>query len=141
MLEVARSAYDAVLDHAHEDVPHEACGVLAGRHRDRGSVVQSAVRVRNAAEAPRVRYRIDPTELLAVVDEIEALDREVIGFYHSHPAGPPTPSDRDRSSAHWPDHYYVLVSLAGSVPSFDTWRWTGDTFVPTPVTVGGASHH
>jgi proteasome lid subunit RPN8/RPN11 len=66
---------------------------------------------------------------------IEATGRDVVGFYHSHPAGPPTPSSRDRDEAAWSDHHYVIVSLSGSWPTFDAWRYTDPGFSPETVAV------
>jgi len=137
VLVLDRGAYDAVLDHAAEDAPREACGILAGRSVGERRVVESSIRLANVAASPHVEYRIDPAALLATIEDIEAADRSVLGFYHSHPAGPVTPSDRDRRDAHWVDHHYVVVSLAGPVPTVDAWRWTGTSFAAAAVAVRG----
>lgn len=117
-----------MLSHAAETVPTEACGLLAGtRDRDR-TVVETSHRARNAASAPRISYRIDPRAQLALMDGIEAAGRSVVGIYHSHPVGPPQLSERDRLQAAWQDYHYVLVSLAGPIPTLDAWRYTGEGF-------------
>ncbi|MFB6112037.1 MAG: desampylase [Halobacteriaceae archaeon] len=135
MIVLSRQAYDAILDHALEDRPREACGLLAG-HRDGDRiVVESAHRARNAAAAPRTRFRIDPRAQLALMDGIEAAGRRVVGIYHSHPAGPHEPSSRDRRQANWPGYHYLLASLRGRWPTVNAWRWTGERFVPAPVRV------
>lgn len=135
MVVVEWEAYEAVLAHAFEDEPVEACGVLAGVEDDEGVVVEAAIRMPNVAAAPRVAYRIDPAELLSVFDDLEAVDRSVVGFYHSHPAGPPSPSPRDDTAARWPGYRYCVVSLAGRLPTFDAWVWDGEAFVPEAVRV------
>jgi proteasome lid subunit RPN8/RPN11 len=76
-------------------------------------------------------------------DVTRAEPSEVVGFYHSHPAGPDGPSATDRAQARWPDHVYVIVSLGGAEraasPEADdgppeatatvgAWLWTGETF-------------
>ncbi|MFC7167605.1 desampylase [Halospeciosus flavus] len=137
MLVLAADVYEAVLEHAREDAPLEACGVLAGE-RDPESGVARAVsvhRAHNAADAPRVAYEIDPADLLHLIESIEEAGREVVGFYHSHPAGPPHLSDRDRREATWEGYHYLLVSLAGSTAICDAWRWTGEEFVRDDVAV------
>lgn len=137
MLVLSRDVYDAVLDHAERDVPREACGVLAG-HRGTGDTsthATAAFPMENAAETPRIRYALDPAALLEVIETIEGASRDVVGFYHSHPAGPSSPSDIDHSEAAWVDHHYLVVSLAGRPPSVDAWRWTGERFAPDAVTV------
>ncbi|MFB6104774.1 MAG: desampylase [Halobacteriaceae archaeon] len=137
MLVLDRDAYDAVLDHVTEATPREACGVLAGQVSEGTRVVESAIRMHNVAAAPHVTYRIDPVSLLEVIDDLEAAGREVVGFYHAHPAGPATPSDRDRGDAQWGDHHYLVVSLAGPVPTLDAWLWTGEEFADDAVTFRG----
>lgn len=128
MLVLARDVYDVVLDHAAETSPREACGVLVGHRDDENAVATTAHPMENVADAPHVRYEIDPEALLELLDAAEATDRDVVGFYHSHPAGPASPSDTDHREATWVDHHYVVVSLAGRPPTVDAWTWTGDTF-------------
>lgn len=140
MFVLTRAAYDAVLDHARADAPLEACGAFVGERveRENGGVgrrVTAVRRVPNVADAPRLRYELDPETTLAVFDEAEATGREVVGFYHSHPSGPSHPSATDREHARWPDHVYLVVSLAARPPTLDAWLWTGETFERQTVAV------
>jgi len=136
-----RDAYDAVLDHARADAPLEACGAFVGERvesGDGGGVVRRVTAVRrvpNVADAPRVRYELDPEATLAVFDEAEASGMEVVGFYHSHPSGPSRPSATDREHARWPGRVYVVASLAARPPTLDAWLWTGEAFERQPVAV------
>jgi len=137
---LTRAAYDDVLDHAQADAPLEACGVFLGERveREDGECyrrVTAVRRVPNVADAPRVRYELDPEATLAVFDEAEATGLEVVGFYHSHPSGPSRPSATDREHARWPDRVYVVVSLAARPPTLDAWLWTGETFERQTVAV------
>jgi proteasome lid subunit RPN8/RPN11 len=130
---LTRAAYDAVLDHAAADVPLEACGAFLGERveREDGESLRRVTAVRrvpNVADAPRVRYELDPETTLAVFDEAEATGLEVLGFYHSHPSGPSHPSATDREHARWPDRVYVVASLAARPPTLDAWLWTGEAF-------------
>ncbi|PSQ12131.1 hypothetical protein BRC99_05635 [Halobacteriales archaeon QS_7_69_60] len=137
----------AVVDHAREGAPEEVVGVLAGHRGGDVSTVERALRARNAADAPRTRYEIAPDEQLALLEQIEALGSDVVGFYHSHPRGPTEPSDVDAGRAAWPGHSYLIVSLAGESgdeptdgptgepsgeptdgPAVGSWRWTGERF-------------
>jgi proteasome lid subunit RPN8/RPN11 len=142
VLVLTRAAYDAVLDHARADVPLEACGAFIGEREDTGDdeadVVRRVTAVRrvpNVADAPRLRYELDPEMTLAVFDEAEATGREVVGFYHSHPSGPSHPSATDREHARWPGRACVVVSLAARPPTLDAWLWTGEDFERLPVAV------
>lgn len=131
-MRVRREAYEAMLAHAREGAPEEVVGVLVGR-RDPDRVTR-VERAHNAADTPRTRYAIAPTEQIELLDTIEAAGDEVVGFYHSHPAGPAEPSATDEERAAWPGHVYAILSLAGE-PSLGAWRWTGTAFDPVTVTV------
>lgn len=135
MLVCARAAYEAVLDHARREVPREACGLLAGRRTGDRATVETAHPAHNAADTPTVAYRIDPRAQLALLDGIEAAGRAVAALYHSHPAGPPAPSQRDVETATWTGYHHVVVSLAGGWPTVDAWVWTGERFVRDTVVV------
>ncbi|MFC3477279.1 desampylase [Halobacterium litoreum] len=135
MLALSRAAYESILDHARADQPLEACGVLVGTREDGERHVETVRRVPNVADAPRVRYELDPEATMAVFDEAEATGREVVGFYHSHPTGPSRPSVTDREQAAWPEKVYVVASLAARPPTLDAWLWTGEDFEDVAVAV------
>ncbi|ESS07446.1 MAG: putative metal-dependent protease of the PAD1/JAB1 superfamily [uncultured archaeon A07HB70] len=125
MITLARTAYDAVVSHARDGGDEEVCGVLAGTYGDQESRVETAHRARNVAERPTVRYRIDPEEQLAILESVADAGRTAVGFYHSHPAGPPGPSETDAARAAWPDRSYVVCALDGQ-PFVGSWRWRDD---------------
>ena len=122
----SRSAYDAIVAHTREGAPEEVCGVLGGR-RDAESRVRSVHRTANVAEQARTAYRLDPAEQYDAMRAIEDAGDDVVGFYHSHPTGPPGPSATDRARATWDGYSYVIVALGGE-PTVGSWRWTGDGF-------------
>lgn len=126
-------SYETVLDHAREGAPEEVCGVLGGCQDDREATVDTVRSVPNVADTPRTRYELDPERQLAVIEGIETDGGDVIGFYHSHPEGPPEPSATDRTQASWPEAYYLIVSLAEE--SVTAWYWTGEEFRETPIAV------
>jgi proteasome lid subunit RPN8/RPN11 len=70
---------------------------------------------------------------------IEDGGEDVVGFYHSHPSGPPRPSQTDTARATWEGYSYVIVSLDGQQPYVGSWRWTGDHFEQEVVAIGHAS--
>jgi proteasome lid subunit RPN8/RPN11 len=132
---LTRATYDAVLDHARADAPLEACGVFLGERVDGERRVTAVRRVPNVADAPRIRYELDPEATLTAFDEADATGSEVLGFYHSHPTGPSRPSATDREHAAWPDKVYVVASLAARPPTLDAWLWTGEDFERAGVAV------
>lgn len=125
MIEFTRKGYDDVVTHADAGGAEEVCGVLAGDYGTE-SVVEETVEAENVAETPRTRYRIDPAELLAIIERIEEGGQDVVGFYHSHPSGPTHPSETDTERATWPDRSYVVCALDGQ-PFVGSWRYRDDT--------------
>lgn len=131
---------EAIVAHAREGAPEEVVGVLAGE-RDTAEPgaheptdrVDRVLRAENVAEHPETRYEIAPAEELALLERVEGAGDDVVGFYHSHPAGPAAPSPTDERLAAWPNHSYVIVSLAGGEPEVASWRWTGEAFDEEPV--------
>ena len=87
-----------MLEHVAHETPMEACGLLAGS----GSRVEQVVPIKNAAGSP-VRFRMDPAEQIQALFSFEEYGLELIGIYHSHPAGPPGPSQIDLSEAAYPE--------------------------------------
>lgn len=125
MIVFPRPLYDEVVRQAYRGDDQEICGILGGDYGEGRSVVESVHQADNAADMPTVRYAIDPEEQLAITEEIEAGGEDVVGFYHSHPAGPSGPSRTDARRATWPDHSYVIVALDG-YPYVGSWRWRSD---------------
>lgn len=116
---------EAMIEHARCARPREACGVLGGRFDEEASRVVSREPVPNAADRPRDRYRLDPEDALATFDRLDERGEAIVGFYHSHPRGPPAPSDVDAANATWPERSYLIVSLEPDV-SVGSWRWRDD---------------
>jgi proteasome lid subunit RPN8/RPN11 len=108
--------------HARDEAPREACGLLAGR----GGGISRVIRCKNV---PTTRYVIDPREQLRAFRSIDAAGEELVGIYHSHPVSQPYPSPTDRAEAHYPDVFYVLVSLRTGDPEVRAFRIGGDDFV------------
>ncbi len=98
---------DDMVAHALDELPNEACGLLAGRDRR----AEQLYAMRNADESPS-SYRLEPKQQLAVFDEIERNGMELIGIYHSHIRTEAYPSETDCRQAFYPEAHYVVVSLA-----------------------------
>ncbi|RQG89031.1 M67 family peptidase [Natrarchaeobius halalkaliphilus] len=124
-LVVPASIRDAIVGRARDGRPAEICGVLGGEFDADRARVRSQYPADNAAETPRTRYRIDPQQQLSIFDRLEGRGEEIVGFYHSHPTGPPHPSATDAAMATWPDRSYLIVSLEPF--ELGSWRWCSGT--------------
>lgn len=94
--------------HVELTAPMEACGLLAGKD---GYVV-TVLPMTNIALSP-VLFRMDPRQLLKSFDWIESQGLELVGIYHSHPAGPETPSPTDVAEAAYPVIQVILTRGQG----------------------------
>ncbi len=121
MLRIDRATYDAIVAHAREDHPDEACGVVAGPEgSDRP---ERFIPMLNAARSPTF-YEFDSGDLLRLYREMDDRGEEPVVIYHSHTATEAYPSRTDVSYASEPNAHYVLVSTRSS--GRDTGRDGGD---------------
>ena len=137
MLVLPPRCRDDVVAHARRAAPEECCGVLVGRREGGAARVETTIAAPNVARYRRRRYAIDPTILIDAHRRTREAGRAVVGYYHSHPAAPATPSDRDRTDA-WAGVSYLIVSLAGDHDGADgvdlrSWRLAGDGFDEEPL--------
>ncbi|HEX2021500.1 MAG TPA: M67 family metallopeptidase [Candidatus Thermoplasmatota archaeon] len=122
-LRIRAADLEGVRAHARGGAPLEVCGLLAGRREGDRLDVERVVRVPNADPDPRVRYALEPAAYArAVLQAEDEWGLEVVGFYHSHPAGPPRLSATDHARASWPDAAYLLVWLAPD-EGVGCWTW------------------
>ena len=106
--------YQEMLEHVIRHAPLEACGLLAGKE----TRVEKVIPVRNQALSP-VRFVMDPHEQLRAFAWIDSQALELIGIFHSHPAGPSTVSATDIQEAAY-EVVHLIWSRAG-----DAWRVRG----------------
>jgi proteasome lid subunit RPN8/RPN11 len=107
MLTISRDLYEKIVEHARQDHPDEACGVIAGLAGSDTPV--RYIPMQNAERSPTF-YRFDSREQLQVWREMDDNDEEAIVIYHSHTATEAYPSRTDISYASEPQAHYVLVS-------------------------------
>jgi len=108
-----------MLAHAQQEDPRECVGLLFGK----GTQVTRRVPLENAAPSPTTRFFADPSALLAALKEADVRGEALLALYHSHPAGPPVPSERDFLEAQY-GALHLIVTLTG-VRGF---RLTGEGF-------------
>lgn len=92
---VEPGAIQAILTHARADYPREACGLLMGQD---GSIAEARPAT-NVHPSPETHFEIDPAALVAAHRAAREGGPQVMGYYHSHPTGPATPSAIDRALA------------------------------------------
>jgi proteasome lid subunit RPN8/RPN11 len=121
VVRVSRAALERMQAEAAAAAPEECCGLLLG-----GPVIDEARPVANVAPNRRRRFEIDPQALVDALRGARQGGPEVLGYYHSHPAGPPEPSVTDRSFAAGDGKVWAIVADDGVT----FWRDDGHRFAP-----------
>jgi [CysO sulfur-carrier protein]-S-L-cysteine hydrolase len=111
VLKIAREHVAAIIAHARDDHPDEACGVIVGP--EGSDVPTRLVRMINADRSPTF-FRFEPQEQFALYKQMSTAGEEIVVVYHSHTATEAYPSRTDVSLASEPQAHYVIVSTAES---------------------------
>jgi proteasome lid subunit RPN8/RPN11 len=98
-----------MIDHVSAHAPLEACGLLAGKN-DR---VERIFEIRNQAQSA-VRFVMDPIEQLHAFEWIDSNGMDLLGIFHSHPAGPETVSPTDIAESAYAVVYIILSGRDGA---------------------------
>jgi proteasome lid subunit RPN8/RPN11 len=88
--------------------PEEACGLVAGQNGRSLAVYP----VENELHS-QVRFRMVPEQQVKVYFEILKKGWELAAIYHSHPAGPASPSPTDVAEAAYPESIQIIWSRQG----------------------------
>jgi proteasome lid subunit RPN8/RPN11 len=100
--------------------PSECCGAIAGPVDGEKRALRLYPVANRRTDDPH-RYLIEAEQLRSVEREARANNWEILGFYHSHPDHPATPSEFDTSHA-WPWYSYLIVAVAnGRAESAASW--------------------
>ena len=104
---LTQSQVEQMITQARAEAPLEACGLLGGKN---GRVLR-VYPATNALHSPS-RYLVQPDDLLAALEDIEAQEwgPEPLAIYHSHPHGPETPSETDVAESAYPRSVYVIIA-------------------------------
>lgn len=108
--------------------PHEACGLLLGG----GAQVHTVVPAANVHPSPAAHFEIDPQALIDAHRAARAGGPDVVGYYHSHPHGPPAPSATDAAMASGDGRVWAIVGQ-GQVR---WWRDLPDGFAAVDCRIG-----
>lgn len=110
--------------------PRECCGLLFGTER----AVIAHQPAANVHLTPETHFEIDPRALINAHRTMRAGGPRLVGYYHSHPYGPPEPSPTDRALAAG-DGMIWAIAGEGRVT---WWRADHDAMTPLPILVTGA---
>lgn len=104
-LAIPREISEQMARHAEACLPEEACGLLAGRP----GKISRIFLVENDLHSP-VRFHMHPLSQWKALDQIDKEGLELLGIFHSHPAGPSEPSRSDVREFLYPGVVTIILS-------------------------------
>ncbi|MBI3152853.1 MAG: M67 family metallopeptidase [Chloroflexi bacterium] len=119
-LTISKEQLQSMIAYVGSHAPLESCGLLAGHD----SKVEKIFFVQNQAQSP-VRYVMDPIEQLNAFEWIDSNGMDLLGIFHSHPAGPETVSPTDIAEAAYAVTYVILARVDGEWHARGFWIENG----------------
>ena len=108
---INRKDYESIVEHAMQNLPDEACGLIAGIDRPDGVREIKKVYLLTNIDHTNEHFTIDPREHLTSVKDMRANGLIPIGNWHSHPETPSRSSDEDIRLAVDRTASYLILSL------------------------------
>ena len=116
ILQIPSAIYDAMVSHAQQHMPLEACGYLAGLP----PVATSFIPMTNIDKSPE-HFTFDPKEQFAAIKQVRQSGESLLAVYHSHPETPARLSAEDVRLFNDPNIIYVIVSLSAEIPEVNAY--------------------
>ena len=110
MITMSKNDYEIILKHARENLPEEACGLIAGTKDGDVKEIKKVYLLTNV-DHTNEHFSMDPKEQLAAVKDMRANGLVPLGNWHSHPESPSRPSEEDKRLAFDPSVNYLILSL------------------------------
>ena len=111
MITLKRKDYDSIVEYAKEQLPAEACGLIAGTVDGNGDKTVEKVYLLTNTDDSSEHFTMDPKEQLSSVKDMRANGIAPLGNWHSHPETPSRPSDEDKRLAYDSTASYMILSL------------------------------
>ena len=124
MLTMKKADYEKILAHAKENLPEEACGLIAGTKDGDKKIIEKVYLLENV-DHTNEHFSMNPKEQLAAVKDMRANGLVPLGNWHSHPSSPSRPSDEDIKLAYDPNASYMIMSLMAENPVINSFHIEG----------------
>ena len=125
-MEIAEGVIEEMLEQSLSAHPLECCGILLGH----GERIAAILPARNVHPTPQTHFEIDPQALVDAHRAARDGGPQVLGYYHSHPAGPPEPSATDRACAARDSRVWAIAGRRGEEWDVRFWRDGQHGFAP-----------
>lgn len=127
----------AIIDRCQTAWPIEACGLVYGRDE-----LQTYREIPNTLQSES-EFAMEPTALVAAIQDIENLGMALQAVYHSHTRTGNEPSNADvASAAYYPGAVQIIVGVSRgrfSLATVRPYRYRGRRLVPVPLILPGST--
>jgi proteasome lid subunit RPN8/RPN11 len=106
-IQIPRKITNQLLHFAQISPEIEVCGLIGSKN----GLPSNCYPIKNTAEHPQQRYRLDPSQQISTMVKMRDQGEELFAIYHSHPCTPATPSITDLELATYPEALYLIISL------------------------------
>ena len=103
-LRISSELHRQLLTDAAASPEREICGLMIG-----DAEVERLIAAENVADDPKTGFEIDPVALFSAIRNERAGGERLLGYYHSHPVGPPEPSARDIAQATVDNRIWLII--------------------------------
>ena len=115
-IKLKREHWNIMRAHVQAHAPLEVCGLLAGKNNR----VEKVLLIENQTKS-RVKFRMDPKEQLEALNWIDSNGLDLVGIFHSHPAGPETVSATDIEEAAYAVTQIIWSRTKGDWIAYGFW--------------------
>lgn len=119
-----------IQSHLQQQLPEEACGLLAGRE----DTFESWTPIDNILKSP-TRYRMDAEQQLRAFLQFEENGLDLLGIVHSHPSGGDLPSQIDLQEAYYPEAIYFIFYPFKEFWHYKAYRINQNQYSPVTIHV------
>jgi desampylase len=118
IVRISSKLHQQLLSRAAASPDVEICGLLIG-----DGAVERIIPTANTATDPSRRFEIDPAALFTAIRAERDGREKLFGYYHSHPVGPPVPSEADVSQGTTDGRVWLIIG-EGQIAA---WQMTNAT--------------
>ena len=116
-LRISSELHNQLLSTAAASPDAEICGLLIGKDH-----VEQIIATRNVATDPHRSFEIDPKALFDAIRTEREGGARLLGYYHSHPTGPASPSAQDEAQASVDGRIWLIIGEQ----QITVWQMTAD---------------
>ncbi len=113
--------YEDLINYANENLPEEACGLIAGKENNDGFSIEKIYYIENIDHAID-HFTLSPKDQMEAVKNMRILGLKPLGNWHSHPNSPSRPSEEDIKLAYDSNASYMILSLMADYPVLNSFQ-------------------